>query len=105
MVLRSPAISVVQTARGLSTSTMGGGKPAEEAPEKARLPAFTVARIEVSDGTHTATDVVTVLVNADNDAPTLDAGPDQVVIEESTVVLAAMALLGLPACVWRRRRR
>lgn len=54
VVLRSPAITVVQTARGLSTSTLGGGKrakSAEEAPEKAGLPAFTVARIEVSDGT------------------------------------------------------
>lgn len=54
VVLRSPAISVVQTARGLSTSTLGGGKPAkpvEEAPDEAGLPAFSVARIEVSDGT------------------------------------------------------
>jgi len=55
VVLRSPAITVVQTARGLSTSTLGGGAkapppkpPADEQP--AALPSFVVASVDISDG-------------------------------------------------------
>lgn len=58
VVLRSPAITVIQTARGLSTDSLGGGaepaepaKPAEEAAEKGGLPSFVVASVDVSDGT------------------------------------------------------
>lgn len=56
VVLRSPSITVVQTARGLSTSTLGGAEKDEKAAEKtpeeqAGLPAFVVATVEVSDGT------------------------------------------------------
>jgi uncharacterized protein involved in outer membrane biogenesis len=52
IILRSPAITVVQTAKGLNTSTIGSGKkPVEEAPAEGGLPAFLVRTIEVSDGT------------------------------------------------------
>lgn len=52
VVLRSPAITVVQTSKGLSTSTLGGGEaPAEEPPAELGLPAFTVRIVDVSDGT------------------------------------------------------
>jgi len=54
VVLRSPSITVIQTARGLSTDSLGGGgKPAEPAPEAAKaggLPAFVVAKVDISDG-------------------------------------------------------
>ena len=53
VVLRSPAITVVQTSKGLSTSTLGSGeKPAAKSPaEDAGLPAFTIRIVEVSDET------------------------------------------------------
>jgi uncharacterized protein involved in outer membrane biogenesis len=59
VILRSPSITVVQTARGLSTSTLGAGPPEKAAPEPvpepegdgAAIPAFVVASVEVSDGT------------------------------------------------------
>jgi hypothetical protein len=52
VVLRAPAITVVQTSRGLSTSTLGTGEPKQPAaePETAGLPAFAVASVVVSDG-------------------------------------------------------
>lgn len=54
VVLRSPRIHLVQTARGLSTSTLGAGgneKAAEQPEATGAAPlAFFVARVEVSDG-------------------------------------------------------
>jgi uncharacterized protein involved in outer membrane biogenesis len=58
VVLRSPSITVIQTAKGLSTDSLGGGgKPAKAAPEAGQepskgggLPAFVVAKIDISDG-------------------------------------------------------
>ncbi|MEQ9665068.1 MAG: Ig-like domain-containing protein [Phycisphaerales bacterium] len=47
--------------------------------------------VAASDGTTTVIDRVMVLVNADNDAPTLDAGPDFSAPESTTVTLAATA--------------
>ncbi|MEM1335453.1 MAG: Ig-like domain-containing protein, partial [Actinomycetota bacterium] len=47
--------------------------------------------VTASDGEHTVVDRVFVLVNADNDAPTLDAGADFTVDEETTVQLNATA--------------
>ena len=47
--------------------------------------------VEASDGEHTVVDRVMVLVNADNDAPVLDAGDDFTAPEESTVQLNATA--------------
>ncbi len=47
--------------------------------------------VAVSDGETTVTDIVRVLVNADNDAPTNDAGPDTVVPDASVVTLAGSA--------------
>ncbi|MBN2448010.1 MAG: hypothetical protein JXO22_14865 [Phycisphaerae bacterium] len=44
--------------------------------------------LRVSDGTNTSVDTVTVAVNADNDAPTADAGVDQVVEEGDVVTLS-----------------
>ena len=43
--------------------------------------------LHVSDGTHTSVDTVDVLINADNDAPTAEAGLDQVVNENEVVTL------------------
>jgi uncharacterized protein involved in outer membrane biogenesis len=61
VVLRSPAITVIQTAQGLSTNSLGGGdkpatpekpaRPAEEAEEKGGLPAFVVDSVDISGGT------------------------------------------------------
>jgi hypothetical protein len=57
VVLRSPAITVIQTARGLSTNSLGGGtapekaaEPAEEAAPTGGLPAFVVSRVRIRDG-------------------------------------------------------
>jgi len=59
VVLRSPSITVVQTARGLSTSTLGAGakageaaKPAAPAEEgaAAAVPSFVVSSVDISDG-------------------------------------------------------
>ncbi|MEP0848546.1 MAG: hypothetical protein HRF50_17210, partial [Phycisphaerae bacterium] len=47
--------------------------------------------LHVSDGTHTSVDALTVTVNADDDAPSADAGPDQDVPENATVQLHANA--------------
>ncbi len=52
---------------------------------------YATFEIEVSDGEHTVVDTVVVLINADNDAPTLDAGPNFSVSEETTVQLSATA--------------
>ncbi|MBL4770368.1 MAG: hypothetical protein JKY61_04355 [Planctomycetes bacterium] len=43
--------------------------------------------LHTSDGTNTSVDSVTITVNADNDAPTASAGPDQSVDELDTVKL------------------
>ncbi len=48
-------------------------------------------KVEVSDGSQTTEDLVTVTVNADNDAPTVNAGADQTVEEGATVQLAGNA--------------
>ncbi|MFO1009996.1 MAG: Ig-like domain-containing protein [Planctomycetota bacterium] len=48
-----------------------------------------VFELAVSDGTNTSVDTVTITVNADDDAPTADAGPTQVVNELDTVTLSA----------------
>ncbi|MEY3230128.1 MAG: hypothetical protein RL689_215, partial [Planctomycetota bacterium] len=50
-----------------------------------------VLQCSVSDGTNTTVDTVTVTVNADNDAPAVDAGVNQTVNEGDVVTLAAMA--------------
>ncbi|MDF1838591.1 MAG: PA14 domain-containing protein, partial [Planctomycetota bacterium] len=47
--------------------------------------------LRISDGTNDSTDSVTVTVNADNDAPSTNAGPDQVVDEGDVVVLSGSA--------------
>ncbi|MFK7884927.1 MAG: tandem-95 repeat protein [Phycisphaerales bacterium] len=52
---------------------------------------YVTFELEVSDGEHTVVDSVVVLVNADNDAPSLDTGPDFSVAEETTVQLSASA--------------
>ena len=44
--------------------------------------------LRVSDGESTSVDVMTVTVNADNDAPSADAGPDQLVTEHDVVQLS-----------------
>ncbi len=48
-----------------------------------------VFQVAVSDGVNTSVDTVSIVVNADNDAPTANAGPDQSVTELATVTLSA----------------
>ncbi|MEY3230989.1 MAG: hypothetical protein RL689_1078, partial [Planctomycetota bacterium] len=50
-----------------------------------------VFQCSVSDGTSTTVDTVTVTVNTDNDAPAVEAGANQTVIEGEVVTLAATA--------------
>ncbi len=50
-----------------------------------------VFQVSVTDGTNTTVDTVTIDVNRDNDAPSVDAGPNQVVDENDVVTLAATA--------------
>ncbi|MBK7877331.1 MAG: tandem-95 repeat protein [Planctomycetes bacterium] len=47
-----------------------------------------VFELAVSDGTNTSVDTVTITVNADNDAPTAEAGPAQSVDELDVVTLS-----------------
>ncbi|MFN0137778.1 MAG: PKD domain-containing protein, partial [Phycisphaerae bacterium] len=44
--------------------------------------------LRVSDGTNTSVDTVTVHINADNDAPSANAGIDQTVVENAVVQLS-----------------
>mgnify|MGYP000093132869 CR=1 FL=1 len=44
--------------------------------------------LQVSDGTNTSSDTVTITVNADNDAPSSEAGPNQTVDEGDVVTLS-----------------
>ena len=67
VVVRSPAITVVRTSRGLSTDSLGGGARPEKPAAKDELPAFSVASIDITDGTlhfvdRTATPVATTAV-------------------------------------------
>jgi len=52
---------------------------------------YVTFEVQGSDGVNTVTDRIVVLINADNDAPTLDAGPDLTVNEETVVQLGATA--------------
>ena len=52
---------------------------------------YVTFRIDADDGTTTVSDTVTILINADNDAPTNNAGSDQTVSEGSTVNLSGTA--------------
>ena len=61
--------------------------PTFEAPEGLSNSEITF-QLQVSDGTNTSVDTVTVTVGADNDAPTAEAGPAQSVTEGDTVTLA-----------------
>jgi hypothetical protein len=61
-----------------------------EAPEGVAN-SYLTFEVEASDGTHTVTDTIVVLVNADNDAPTIDTGPNLTVQENSVVEIPATA--------------
>ena len=63
--------------------------PTFEAPNLAGDADITF-ELTVSDGTLTATDSVTIHIEAENDPPTVDAGPFQSVQEGDTVVLGAV---------------
>lgn len=63
--------------------------PTFEAPNLAG-DADVTFELTVSDGTLTATDSVTIHIEAENDPPTVDAGPFQSVQEGDTVVLGAV---------------
>jgi hypothetical protein len=73
------------TLSGASTAT-----PSFTAPEGLTNTAI-VLQCTVSDGTNTTVDTVTVNVNRDNDAPSIDAGSTQTVDEGDVVNLAATA--------------
>ncbi len=62
-------------------------RPAFTAPEQLSNTTLTF-EMHVTRGGQTFTDVVQVLVSADNDAPTASAGPDQLVREHEPVQLA-----------------
>ena len=56
VVLRAPAITVIQTAKGLSTDSLGGGgkaakKPAAGEAGEGGLPDFVIAVVDITDGT------------------------------------------------------
>jgi Ca2+-binding RTX toxin-like protein len=74
----------------VTLSGANGATPSFTAPE---LPANTTLtfQVAVSDGTNTTYDTVNVVVNADDDAPSVDAGMNQSVDEGATVSLAATA--------------
>ena len=64
--------------------------PSFEAPEGLSNSDITF-ELQVSDGTNTSSDTVTITVNADNDAPLSEAGPTQAVEEGAQVQLAGEA--------------
>ncbi|MFH2002968.1 MAG: tandem-95 repeat protein, partial [Planctomycetota bacterium] len=73
----------------VTLSDANAAQPTFTAPE--RLSDTTLAfRVEVSDGTYTAVDTVTVEVTADNDAPTL--GADTVTVDEDSSVTTGNVL-------------
>ncbi|MEQ9617358.1 MAG: Ig-like domain-containing protein [Phycisphaerales bacterium] len=89
----SEALTYTWTQVGGPAVTLDGDdttNPTFTAPEDLTNTYLTF-EVEASDGVNTVIDRVVVLVNADNDAPTLDAGPDQVVDEETLVQLNATA--------------
>jgi hypothetical protein len=61
----------------VSLSNASGSQPTFTAPEFL-VNSILTFQVSVSDGTNTSVDTVTVIVNADNDAPTANAGPDQI---------------------------
>jgi hypothetical protein len=83
------------------TWTQVGGPSVVLSDPSATSPSFTapeglantqlVFQVSVTDGTNTTIDTVTIDVNRDNDAPSVSAGPDQVVDENDVVTLAATA--------------
>jgi hypothetical protein len=74
----------------VSLSDAAAPDPRFTAPE-GFVSATLTFQVAVSDGTHTAIDTVTVLVNADDDAPIVDAGPTIGVGENELVSLTATA--------------
>ncbi|MBN1343362.1 MAG: carbohydrate binding domain-containing protein, partial [Phycisphaerae bacterium] len=78
-----------------------GGPKVELSDPNAPDPTFTAPEglsnsevtfeLHVSDGANTSVDTVAVTINADNDAPTANAGPDQTVDEGDVVMLSGSA--------------
>ncbi len=71
---------------GITLSDTAAQSPTFTAPEVASDTDYTLT-LEVSDGTLSDTDTVTVTVRHVNRAPIADAGPDQAVDERTTVTL------------------
>ncbi|MGK0303224.1 MAG: VCBS repeat-containing protein, partial [Planctomycetota bacterium] len=61
----------------VSLSNASGSQPTFTAPEGLVNSTLTF-QVSVSDGTNTSIDTVTITVNADNDAPAANPGPDQI---------------------------
>src|SRR4029078_4889826 len=75
---------------GVTLSNTGIASPSFTAPNEL-VNTDLVFEVSVTDGTNTTVDTVTITVNADNDAPAVNAGPDQTVTEGASVSLAAVA--------------
>jgi hypothetical protein len=72
----------------VSLSDTDAARPTFVAPEGVANSTLTF-QVEASDGTSTSVDTVAITVNADDDAPTANAGLDQSVDEGATVALDA----------------
>ncbi|MEQ8845791.1 MAG: tandem-95 repeat protein [Phycisphaerales bacterium] len=83
------------------TWTQVGGPPVTLSGDTTATPSFVAPEdvtntyltfeVQASDGESTATDRVMILVNADNDAPTVSTGPDFAVADNAEVTLTASA--------------
>ncbi len=70
----------------VTLSDINAASPTFTAPEGLTNTSVTF-QLAVSDGTNTSVDTVTIDINRDNDAPTANAGPDQIVNENDVVTL------------------
>ncbi len=76
---------------GVTLSNANAARPTFTAPEGLTNTAVQFS-LTISDGTNTSSvDSVTVTINADNDAPSAEAGDDQAVSEGDTVTLTGVA--------------
>ncbi|MCB9917355.1 MAG: LEPR-XLL domain-containing protein [Planctomycetes bacterium] len=83
------SVALTYTWSGTSALTNGNtATPSFTAPE-GLVNSDLQFQVSVSDGTNTTIDTVTITVNADNDAPSANAGPDQTVNEGDSVALDA----------------
>ncbi len=70
----------------VTLSDANAASPTFTAPDLLANTAVTF-QLTASDGTSNSVDTVTITINADNDAPTANAGPDQSIAENAVVTL------------------